>query len=65
MERGNSKHGPKRDDQLAHELEGALKGNRSTRADEWRDPEPLADDDEVLTARRDLPRPAPPDNPQP
>ncbi|MFF0527743.1 hypothetical protein ACFYT3_05075 [Nocardia amikacinitolerans] len=65
MERGNSKHGPKRDDQLAHELQGALKGNRSTRADEWRDPEPLADDDEAMTARRDLPRPAPPDNPQP
>ncbi|WP_280488348.1 hypothetical protein, partial [Nocardia cyriacigeorgica] len=29
MERGSSKHGPKRDDELAHELQGTLKGNRS------------------------------------
>ncbi|WP_280483247.1 hypothetical protein, partial [Nocardia cyriacigeorgica] len=29
MERGSSKHGPKRDDELAHEMQGTLKGNRS------------------------------------
>lgn len=45
MERGNTKHGPAQDDQLAHELDGTIKGNRSSRAQEWRDPEPPADDD--------------------
>ncbi|GAA5107484.1 hypothetical protein [Nocardia iowensis] len=51
MERGNSKHGPKRDDELAHELQGTLRGNRSSRAEEWRDPEPPADDDEITGDR--------------
>ncbi|MEU4341972.1 hypothetical protein AB0H00_11995 [Nocardia sp. NPDC023852] len=45
MQRGNSKHGPIRDEQLAHELEGTLRGNRSSRAEQWREPEPPADDD--------------------
>ncbi|MEV0029699.1 hypothetical protein [Nocardia sp. NPDC050793] len=63
MERGNSKHGPKRDDELARELHGALHASPSNHADEWRDPEPS--DEDVLTPRPKLPRPAPPDNPQP
>ncbi|MBF6345296.1 hypothetical protein [Nocardia cyriacigeorgica] len=54
MERGSSKHGPKRDDELAHELQGTLKGNRSSRAEEWRDPEPPADDDPDLEVRPEL-----------
>jgi hypothetical protein len=33
------------DEELKHELEGTLRGNRSSRAEEWRDPEPPADDD--------------------
>lgn len=45
MERGNTKHGPLQDEQLAHELQGTLRGNRSSRAEEWREPEPPADDD--------------------
>ena len=45
MDRGNSKHGPRMDEQLEHELQGTLRGNRSSRAEEWRDPEPPADDD--------------------
>ncbi|WP_280496298.1 hypothetical protein, partial [Nocardia farcinica] len=44
MERGNTKHGPVADEELAHELEGTLRGNRSSRAEEWPDPEPPADD---------------------
>ncbi|GAB2655751.1 hypothetical protein ACWDYH_33640 [Nocardia goodfellowii] len=52
MERGNSKHGPKQDDELAHELQGTLRGNRSSRAEEWREPEPLADDDVEVTGER-------------
>ncbi|MGK8464541.1 hypothetical protein [Nocardia cyriacigeorgica] len=54
MERGSNKHGPKRDDELAHELQGTLKGNRSSRAEEWRDPEPPADDDPDLEVRPEL-----------
>jgi hypothetical protein len=34
-----------RDDELARELRGTLQGNRPTRAEEWRDPEPPAEDD--------------------
>lgn len=51
MERGSSKHGPREDEELKHELDGTLRGNRSSRAEEWRDPEPPADDDpDVPTA---------------
>ncbi|MBF6302198.1 hypothetical protein IU459_32355 [Nocardia amamiensis] len=51
MERGSSKHGPQRDDELARELEGTLRGNRSSRAEEWREPEPPADDDTLINER--------------
>lgn len=51
MERGNSKHGAREDDALKEELEGTVRGNRSSRSEEWRDPEPPVDDDpEVPTA---------------
>ncbi|WP_225726349.1 MULTISPECIES: hypothetical protein [unclassified Nocardia] len=51
MERGNTKHGPAHDEELAHDLEGTLRGNRSSRAEEWKDPEPPADDDEYTADR--------------
>ena len=54
MERGNAKHSSREDDELKHELDGTMRGNRSSRAEEWRDPEPPADDDP------DVPRPVPP-----
>jgi hypothetical protein len=51
MERGSSKHSQREDDALKDELRGTLQGNRSSRAEEWRDPEPPADDDpDVPTA---------------
>lgn len=51
MERGNAKHSPREDDELKHELEGTLRGNRPSRTEQWRDPEPPADDDpDVPTA---------------
>ncbi len=51
MERGNAKHGSREDDELKHELDGMVRGNRPNRAEEWRDPEPPADDDpDVPTA---------------
>jgi hypothetical protein len=45
MERGNTKHGPREDDELKHELRGTLDANRPRPKKEWRDPEPPADDD--------------------
>jgi hypothetical protein len=45
MERGNAKHNPREDDALKHDLRGTLAGNRSSRIEEWRDPEPPADND--------------------
>lgn len=48
MQRGSDKHGPIQDDQLKRELRGLEQANHSTRAEEWRDPEPPADDDPRL-----------------
>lgn len=45
MQRGSDKHGPRVDDELEHELQGTIRANRPTRAEEWRDAEPPADDD--------------------
>lgn len=50
MERGNAKHGSGEDDELKHELDGTVRGNRPSRAEEWRDPEPPADDDPDVPA---------------
>lgn len=51
MERGSDKHGPRRDDALAAELRGML-GETGGHREEWRDPEPPADDDPDLTEDR-------------
>ncbi|MBT2386593.1 hypothetical protein [Streptomyces sp. ISL-11] len=43
MDRGSSKHGPKRDDELKKEVEESLtRSGRPTRTQEWRDAEPPA-----------------------
>lgn len=44
-QRESDKHGPLLDEQLKDELDGTLRGNRPSRTEEWRDPEPPADDD--------------------
>ncbi|MDX6288170.1 MAG: hypothetical protein QOG53_3655 [Frankiales bacterium] len=44
MERGSDKHGPRLDDELAHETEGLVRAGRSTHAEEWKDPEPSGED---------------------
>lgn len=36
--------GPRQDEALAHETQGLVQGGRSTRAQEWRDPEPAGED---------------------
>lgn len=44
MERGNTKHGPVHDEELAHETEGLVRGQaQRTHAEEWREPEPVED----------------------
>jgi hypothetical protein len=39
----STKHSPREDDQLKHEVEGMVRSGRSTHAEEWRDPEPAAE----------------------
>ncbi|MCV7288702.1 MULTISPECIES: hypothetical protein [Mycolicibacterium] len=51
MERESAKNSPRKDDQLKDELRGTLQGNRSSRVEEWRDPEPPADDDPDVDVR--------------
>jgi hypothetical protein len=40
----SDKHGAMHDDQLKHETEGLVRSGHSTRAEEWRDPEPSGED---------------------
>jgi hypothetical protein len=40
----SSKHGPQLDEELQHETRGLVQGGRSTRAEEFRDPEPAGED---------------------
>ncbi|WP_007025718.1 hypothetical protein [Saccharomonospora iraqiensis] len=48
MHRDSDTHSPREDDELKAEMQGMLKGNRPSRAEEWRDPEPPADDDPAV-----------------
>jgi hypothetical protein len=34
------KHGPRKDEQLSHDVAGEVQGGHRTRAEEWREPEP-------------------------
>lgn len=42
-ERGNTTHGPHVDDQMKHETQGLIHGNRPTRAEDWREAETMDD----------------------
>lgn len=44
MDRGSSKHGAKRDDELKKEVEGLTRSGRPTRAQEWREAEPATEE---------------------
>ncbi|MCW4353576.1 hypothetical protein ONR57_09740 [Hoyosella sp. YIM 151337] len=50
MERGQGKHSPRVDEELKHEEQSLIQGqgDQSSRVEEWRDPEPPADDDPDL-----------------
>jgi hypothetical protein len=44
MERGNTKHGPAHDEQLAHETEAMVRGGaQRDHTEEWRESEPVED----------------------
>ncbi|MEV6314476.1 DUF2795 domain-containing protein [Streptomyces sp. NPDC051776] len=49
MERGSNRLNVHRDDEMKHELQGLLRSGHPTRAEEWHDPEPSADDDPEVT----------------
>jgi hypothetical protein len=52
-DRGNAKHGPSRDDAMAHDVEGYVRARRDTRAEEWRSAEPPAEESPATAARPD------------
>ncbi|MFR9722365.1 DUF2795 domain-containing protein [Streptomyces sp. MS19] len=55
QQRGNDRLGPRRDDEMKHELQGMLRGDGPTRSEEWREPEPVPEEDLDLTAGPVLP----------
>ncbi|MFW3171809.1 DUF2795 domain-containing protein [Geodermatophilus sp. CPCC 206100] len=46
----STKHNPRLDEELQHEIQGMLKGEHATRSEEWREVEPIAEGDRDLTA---------------
>ncbi|MEV4281281.1 DUF2795 domain-containing protein [Actinoplanes xinjiangensis] len=44
MERVSSKHGPRLDEEMKHEVRGHVQGIAGGRTDEWRTPEPAGED---------------------
>jgi hypothetical protein len=50
MERGSSKHGPRLDEEMAHEVRGQVQsGGSGARAEEWREAEPAGEDQPEAT----------------
>ena len=39
-ERESTKHRPRLDDEMGHEVKGLVQGGRTTHAEEWKEPEP-------------------------
>jgi Protein of unknown function (DUF2795) len=46
----STKHGPRLDEQLEHEVEGLVRSGHETRAEEWREVEPAAEGDPDVDA---------------
>ncbi|WP_131765041.1 DUF2795 domain-containing protein [Candidatus Protofrankia californiensis] len=44
IQRGSTKHGPAKDDNLAQEVDGIVRARRDTRTEEWRSAEPPGED---------------------
>jgi len=41
MDRESSKHGPRLDEEMAHETQDVVRSGHSTHTEEWRQPEPI------------------------
>ncbi len=46
----STKHNPRVDEELEHEIQGMLKGSHATRAHEWREVEPVAEGEPDIDA---------------
>ena len=46
----STKHNPRVDEELEHDIQGMLKAERATRSHEWRESEPVAEGEPDLTA---------------
>jgi hypothetical protein len=46
----STKHNPRLDEELEHEIQGMLKAEHATRSHEWRETEPVAEGEPDLTA---------------
>ncbi len=46
----STKHNPRLDEELEHEIQGMLKAERATRAHEWREVEPVAEGEPDISA---------------
>jgi hypothetical protein len=46
----STKHSPRVDEELEHEVQGMLKAEHATRAEEWREVEPVAEGDPDITS---------------
>ena len=46
----STKHNPRLDEELEHEIQGMLKAERATRAHEWREAEPVAEGEPDIAA---------------
>ena len=44
MERGSTKHSPRVDEEMAHEIQGTVQGTAGSRAEEWKMAEPSGED---------------------
>lgn len=52
-QRGSNKSGPELDDERKKEVEGQVRSGHPTRAEEWHDPEPPADEPPYQRSERD------------
>ena len=41
VDRESSKHGPRLDEEMAHETQDVVRSGHSTHTEEWRQPEPI------------------------
>ena len=44
MERGSDKVSPRADEELKHQTQGLIRSGHTTHAEEWKDPEPIGED---------------------